>query len=164
MERSAVVLPVILFLIGGACTTKQATYSRVPDDVVTLLFQVTCTNGCSEEQRALWKAHLTLDTHDVNGDSAPELFVSIDHSDWCGAGGRCDDWIFQKGKDAYSLILNDKELRVEEGVTNGYLDLASVTSSGFCEGGGKRLYVTPYTFDGTRYVAKATTVDCVPAR
>ena len=161
-------VPVILFLIGGviiACTTRQSVHSQVPDEVVKLLFELTCTKGCSDEEVALWKTNLKSEMHDLNGDSVPEWFLYIDHSDWCGAGGRrCDYWVVQKGKDAYALILNSKELRVEEAVTNGYRDLTSVMPGGFdCDGDAQRVYITPYKFDGRRYVERPTLEDCVSA-
>ena len=146
-----------------ACKTRQSIHSQVPDEVVKLLFQDTCTNGCSDEQIAVWQANLKSEMHDLNGDSVPEWFLYIEHSDWCGAGRHCSYWVFEKGKDAYALILNGTELRVDEAVTNGYRDLMSETSSGVCDSGEQRTWVTPYKFDGRRYVELPTEEGCVSA-
>lgn len=167
MHRSRFLLvPAIIFLIDGvmiASPTRQSIRSQVPDELVKLLFQEICPSRCSDEDMALWMAHLKSKMHDLNGDAVPEWSLSIEHSDWCGVRSNCDYWIFQKRKNAYALILNGKELQVEKAVTNGYRDVASVQSSGFCSRDRQRVFVTRYKFDGTRYVEQPTTEDCVSA-
>lgn len=132
----------------------------MPDEVVDLLLKRLCKNGCSAEEVARWKANLKFETHDLNGDAVTELFVFIDHSDWCGAGSNCDYWVFQKEERGFKIILNDKELRVKEGVTNGYHDLSSETPMGFCGRNVQRLDVTPYKFDGVEYRAQPQITNC----
>ncbi|MBC7798959.1 MAG: hypothetical protein H7Z37_18975 [Pyrinomonadaceae bacterium] len=106
--------------------------------------------------------HLNLELHDLNGDGISEYFLYIQHSDWCGAGSNCTYWVYQKTAKGYVLLIEHSVLRVKETVTNGYRDLSSETPEGFCELYVQRVLATPYKFDGKKYVAEKTRVECHP--
>lgn len=152
-----------LFLLPGMSSTVsvgQNVASEIPDEIINSLFEDLCSKGCSHEEVTRWKNNLKLEKHDLNGDAIPELFLWIDHSDWCGAGANCDYWIFQKTGYSYTLLLNDKVLRMKDTVTNGYRDLASETPMGFCGRNIQRLSVTPYRYDGKKYKPQSHKTEC----
>ena len=157
------VLIATLFLVNEVTSTsspKQAAGAGLPAKITRLLFQQLCEGGCSDEEVARWKSNLKFETHDLNADGVPEFFVFIEHSDWCGAGANCDYWIFQKKGRGYVLLLNDKVLRVKDGVSHGSRDLASEIPMGFCDRNVQRLDVTPYRFDGAEYRAQTRKTEC----
>jgi hypothetical protein len=165
MKSSRLILTLALLIFCGmavASSSGQETSPEIPDEVLRLLFEDVCRKECSDEEVALWKSNLKYETHDLNGDASLEFFVFIDHSDWCGAGSNCSYWIFQKGERGYTLLLNDKVLRVKDRATNGYRDLASETPMGFCSRNLQRLYVTPYVYDGKEYRAQPHKMECRP--
>jgi hypothetical protein len=138
----------------------QQAGTDLPSVVVKQLFEDICNKGCSDDEVAQWKSNLKYELHDLNDDGVPELFIYIEHSDWCGAGHNCSYWVFQKKRGGYILLLNDKELRVLDTSTNGYRDLASETPVGFCGKNVQRLFVTPYKYDGKKYQARPDRMDC----
>lgn len=155
-----------LMLVIAMCLLCVMTYSlmansnELPEKIVKSLFDFTCSKDCTDDDIATWRGTLKFETHDLNGDNIPEFFVYIEHSDWCGAGGNCDYWVYQKNKDDYDLLLIDKVLRVKDTITNGYRDLSSVTPMGFCEQGVQRLSVTPYKYDGEKYQPQPSKSEC----
>lgn len=154
-------------LLAAGVTTQAAEAQAVqpggpPEAAVKSLFATVCDRGCSEEEVAGWRANLKSETHDLNGDGVVEVFLFIQHSDWCGAGANCDYWIFQKRGGGYALLLNDKNLRPGRNASHGYLDLTSEKPMGFCGKNVQRLSVTPYRFDGTRYAARRRRTECRP--
>ncbi len=154
---------ITLFLLSSlmlASPTRRLPHTMPPDEVIEMVFKDICQKGCSSEEVALWKSNLKYEKHDLNGDGVPELFLHIDHSDWCGAGGNCDYWIFHKTKSGYALLLNDKVLRVKGTATKGYRDLASETPMGLCGQNIARLSVTFYKYDGQQYRALPQQTEC----
>ena len=155
----------MLFLISVvalAYLTNQETPLKLPEEAVKLLFEDTCRKGCSDEELALWKSNLKYELHDLNTDGVPELFLYIEHSDWCGAGSNCSYWVYQKNDGAFSLLLKEKVLRVKEMATNGYKDLASQVPMGFCGINVQRADVSLYKYDGERYQFVSRKYECIP--
>lgn len=107
--------------------------------------------------------NLKRELHDLNNDGLPEYFLYIDHSDWCGAGGNCTYWVYRKADGTFDLILEDKVLKPQNSVTNGYRDLWSESPMGFCEPYVWRIFVTRYKFDGIKYQKQGDEYDCRPA-
>ena len=157
------VIIAILLLFCGVVTASRPNQGAgpvLPAEVIRLLVKGLCKNGCSNEEVTRWKRNIKFETHDLNADGAPEFFVYVEHSDWCGAGANCSYWVFQKRKRGYTLLLNDKVLRMRDGVSRGYRDLASETPMGFCDRNVQRLDVTPYRFDGAQYQAQPRKTEC----
>jgi len=150
----------LMSVVALASLTNQDGPVSLPDEAVKLLFEDTCQKGCSDEELALWKSNLKYKSHDLNSDGVSELFLYIDHSDWCGAGGNCSYWVFQKVGAGYKLLLEDKVLEVKDNATNGYRDLSSETPMGFCERNVSRIFATPYKHDGEKYQAHKMQVEC----
>lgn len=138
--------------------------SEIPDDLIQKLIADINANEnkfrLSKEDLEVLHNHLKSELHDLNDDKVSEIFLYIEHSDWCGAGGNCSYWVYQKTGAGYKLLLADKVLRVKDGVNNGYRDLASETPMGFCDKNIGRLNVTPYKYDGEKYAAQKSLVEC----
>jgi hypothetical protein len=154
----------LAFIIGVLTTlifsSKEESLFGIPKTLAQLFPRQLCAKGCTAEEVSLWTRNLKHELHDIDGDSVPEFFIKIDHSDWCGAGNNCDYWIYQKVGGKYKLILNDKVLRVRETDSNGYRDLASETPMGFCGERIQRLAVTLYKYDGEQYQAVSYEDEC----
>jgi hypothetical protein len=103
--------------------------------------------------------HLKHELHDLNNDGVDELFLYIEHSDWCGAGSNCSYWAYQKTNGSYKLLLEDKILRVRNTITNGYNDVSSESKMGSCQNG-FQYSVTPYVFDGLEYKRQKSQSEC----
>lgn len=138
--------------------------SEIPNDLVQkLIADINADEKkfrLSKEDLEVLHNHLKHELHDLNNDGVSEFFLHIDHSDWCGAGGNCSYWIYQRTKAGYELLLEDKVLRAKDSATNGYRDLASETPMGFCDKNIARLAVTPYKYDGEKYAAQKSVVEC----
>ena len=163
MKNRALIITVMLCLTSAVVQpslVQQDAPRKLPGEVIKLLFEDACKKGCSEEELALWKSKLKFESHDLNFDSVPELFLYIDHMDWCGAGSNCSYWVYQRSDAGYKLLVENKVLRVKDTDTNGYLDLASEIPMGFCDRNVQRLYVTPYKYDGEKYQAQKLRVEC----
>jgi hypothetical protein len=163
MKKSALILTVMLSsvsVLALASSTNQDPVLKLPDEAVKLLFEDTCRKGCSDEELALWKSNLKSELHDLNSDGVSELFLYIEHSDWCGAGANCSYWVYQKAEAGYKLLIKAKVLRVKDTVTNGYRDLSSETPMGFCDRNVQRLYVSTYKYNGRKYQAQKLQVEC----
>lgn len=106
--------------------------------------------------------NLKFELHDLNADGVAEFFLYIEHSHWCGAGANCSYWVYQKTKDGFKLLIEEKVLRVKDTKTNGYRDLSSETPMGFCERNVQRLVVTPYKYNGKQYKAQQSKSECQP--
>lgn len=144
---------------AGASAARQSDQGEAPAGVVAELFKGLCKPGCTGGESARWRENLRHESHDLNGDGVPELFLRIDHPDWCGAGGNCDYWVFRKSGHGYRLLLNDKVLAVRDTSANGNRDLASEVPMGACAGG-RSLRVTLYRHDGKKYRPHATESEC----
>jgi hypothetical protein len=59
--------------------------------------------------------------------------------------------VYRKKDETFELMLEDKVLKPQKTVTNGYLDLSSETPMGYCKPKGWLLSVTRYKFDGKKY-------------
>ena len=116
----------------------------------------------SEADLKVLHKNLKFELHDLNGDGVSEIFLYIDHSDWCGAGSNCSFWVYQKTKNGYNLLAEDKVLRVKETMTNGYRNLSSETPMGFCERNVQRVSATPYRYNGKEYEAQESKYECQP--
>jgi len=116
----------------------------------------------SEADLKILHKNLKFELHDLDADGVSEFFLYIEHSDWCGAGSNCSFWVYQKTKEGYDLLAEDKVFRVKEIMTNGYRDLSSETPMGFCEKNVQRVSVTPYKYDGKQYQAQSSKTECQP--
>ena len=91
--------------------------------------------------------NLKYKLYDLNGDEAPEFFLYIDHSDWCGAGGsNCSYWVYQKTRSGYTLLIEGTKLKPAHSFTKGYKDLI-----GEQKGGWGDYLITTYKFNGKKY-------------
>ena len=151
------------FLFSAA---SQNPSSEIPKDLVQQLVKDINTNEnnfrLSDDDLKILHEHLKYELHDLNGDSIPEFFLYIEHSDWCGAGSNCSYWVYQKKGGGYKLLLEEKVLRVKDTVTKGYKDLASQVPMGFCGVNVQRADVSLYKFDGERYQFASRKDECIP--
>lgn len=138
--------------------------SEIPDDLIQKLIADINANEnkfrLSKEDLEVLNNHLRYEFHDLNNDGVSEVFLYIEHSGWCGAGGNCSYWAYQKTKAGYKLLLEDKVLRVKDSVSNGFRDLSSETPAGLCGKNIARLDVTPYRYDGEKYQAQKSLDEC----
>ena len=150
-------------LLAAAQTNSK---NKLSKNLVRQLITDINNNGnnfqLSDEDLKVLHKNLKFELHDLNADGIAEFFLYIEHSDWCGAGANCSYWVYQKTKEGYNLLVEDKVLRVKETVTNSYRDLSSETPIGFCERNVQRLDVTPYKYDGKQYKAQQSKSECHP--
>jgi hypothetical protein len=144
---------------------RSKTY-KIPKGLVRQLIKDINTNEnnfrLTREDVKILNERLKCQFHDLNGDSRPEFFLYIEHSDWCGAGANCSYWVYQKVAGGYKLLLEEKVLRVKETVTNGYRDLESQQPIGFCNVNVQRANVSLYKFDGRKYQFIYRKDECIP--
>ncbi len=169
MKRMVFIVGIIALFLRGAdmfpVAGKAMTY-KLPKALVRQLIKDINTNEndfrLSKADLKVLSDHLRYELHDLNGDSRPEVFLYIEHSDWCGAGGNCSYWIYQSVAGGYKLLLEEKVLRVKETVTNGYKDLESHVPVGFCGVNVQKADVSLYRFDGRRYQFISRRDECLP--
>jgi hypothetical protein len=139
---------------------------KIPKGLVQQLIKDINTNEnnfrLTKEDIKVLNERLKCKFHDLNGDSRPEFFLYIEHSDWCGAGYNCSYWVYQRVPGGYKLLLEEKVLKVKNTVTNGYRDLESQQPMGFCDVNVKRADVSLYQFDGRRYQFISRKDECIP--
>jgi hypothetical protein len=167
MIRIILRLVIVVTLLSGAVfmsSAQQISASKFPGDLIQQLIVDIDNNKygfrVSSAELDVLVNNLEIEKHDLNGDGVTEFFLHINHTDWCGAGGNCSYWVYQRTGTGYKLLLEDKEIWVKDTRTNGYRDLASETPMGFCKRNVQRLYVTPYKYDGVVYKAQRLEVDC----
>ena len=148
-----------------AISSNQENSSKIPSDLIQQLITDINTNEnnfhLSKKELEVLNNHLQYELHDLNNDGVLEFFLYIEHSDWCGAGGNCSYWVYQKTTAGYKLLLEDKLLTVKDNVTNGYRDLSSKTPMGFCDKNVGRFSVTQYKYDGKEYQPQTTLLECI---
>jgi len=166
MSSRKYILAFIACLLCGATSfvvAQRRSEAELPKNLVQQLIVDLSDNKnnfrLSDEDLEVLHKNLKFELHDLNADGVSEFFLYIDHSDWCGAGSNCSYWAYQKTKDGYNLLVEDKVLRVEENLTNGYRDLSSESKMGSCNNG-FQFYITPYKFDGEQYQAGNSKYDC----
>ncbi len=144
----------------------KTTASKIPKNLVRQLIEDINHNKNNVRLSAgdlqVLHRNLKYELHDLNADRVPEFFLYIDHSDWCGAGGNCSYWVYRKTNHRYKLLLEDKVLRVRNRATNGYKDLESEVSVGFCAVNVQRANVSLYKYDGKRYQFASSKYQCIP--
>ena len=91
MLRKAHFLIVVLvsFSLLGAVSSSFARPSRIPNQVIDAVLKDACSSGCSEQEIAEYRRTMKSELHDLNADGIFELFIYIDHGDFCGAGFNC---------------------------------------------------------------------------
>jgi hypothetical protein len=117
-----------------------------------------CSSGCTAEQTISYRRNMKFELHDLNGDRVPELFVYIQHSDWCGASFNCDYWVFYRKHNVYHLIAAGYPvLQVANTVTKGFRDLESRGHLGSCTlpngDAGWQTYLHVLRYNGAQYNA-----------
>jgi hypothetical protein len=167
MNSRKYIIAFVLCLVCSAgllVVAQRSPKTKLPKDLVQKLITDINNNKnnfrLSETDIELLNKNLKYEMHDLNKDGISEIFLFIDHSDWCGAGSNCSYWVYQKTEGGYNLLIEDKVLRVKAMLTNGYRDLSSETPMGFCERNVQRVSVTPYKFDGERYQAQRDKTEC----
>ncbi|MEW6125661.1 MAG: hypothetical protein AB1757_01245 [Acidobacteriota bacterium] len=153
---------VYLILISGLTMSSDElhafakTPSRLPSALVDQLIHDIHSNDkgfrLSKHDIEVIYKNLKFKLRDINGDGVLEFFLWIDHPDWCGAGGNCDYWIYQKQSNKYVLLLNDKQLNAKRTRSHGYCDLISETPMGVLGQNQYRFYTTLYKWDGKKYL------------
>lgn len=138
------------------------TKNVLPTALTNAFWKDVCSNSCSPEELSRWKANFKFEKHDLNKDGTFEYFLYIEHLDWCGLGSNCSYWVFQKKKNEYVLLLNDKNLRVRKTVSNSFYDLVSETPMGFCGRNVQRYSRTYYKFNGREYKESDSKYECQP--
>lgn len=145
---------------------SKNTTDKIPLKLVRQLIKDINTNEnkfrLTREDLKVLNEHLKYELHDLNGDSRPEFFLYIRHSDWCGAGSNCSYWVYQRVAGGYKLLLDDKVLRVKDTITNGYKDLESQSPMGLCDVNVQRTNVALYKFDGRQYQFISHKEECIP--
>ncbi len=162
----------IIAIVILACDTLHAVArpSRLPSQVVRLVWTEVCSVPCTDEEIALWRNELKYELHDLNGDGRAEFFVYITHRDWCGSGFNCTFWVFQQipSTNSYRLLASHPVLRILKTKTNGYSDLESHGRMGACvlPNGelGREIYVTVFKYNGKEYDATVLGEQCRPWR
>lgn len=167
MNRPKFILAFVVCLLCSAVlfvAAQRNSKSEIPKVLVQQLIADINDNKnnfrLSDANLEVLHKNLKYELHDLNADGVSEIFLYIEHSDWCGAGSNCSFWMYQRTKDGYNLLVEDKVLRLKDTITNGYRDLSSETPMGFCGRNIARLYVTPYKYDGKKYKAQKDEVEC----
>ena len=105
MLRTAKLMVMVLVSVSPfGVLSSFAKSSRVPNQVIRTVLKDACSSGCSEEQIAEYRRSIKTELHDLNADNAFELFVYIEHRDFCGIGFNCSFWIFQRRRNGYQLL------------------------------------------------------------
>ena len=136
---------------------------KIPQRLVERLYKdiQSDTFHLSDEDKQIITKHLRIRFKDINGDSVPEVILTVNHQDWCGAGGNCNTWIYQETEGDYKLILEDSNLKVTDTFTNGYRDIVSKVPDGFCSKNEWRFDATTYKYDGKAYEFHSRECICV---
>jgi hypothetical protein len=155
MKHIKIIGIIVALLCNAFLVEVQSANSKIPEELIQQLIKDINTNKTgfrlSSEDLAILRRNLKYELHDLNRDLRAEFFLYIDHSDWCGAGGNCSYWVYQKTSNGYKLLLADKVLKVMDTVTNGYRDLESQSSVGFCDVNVQRVWTTFYKYNGNSY-------------
>jgi hypothetical protein len=143
----------LVVVVDASLTAKPR---RLPNQIITSVMNDLCSSGCSAEQRAAYRHNIRFELHDMNGDGIPEVFVYVDHSDWCGNHFNCDYSIFQRNRDGYRLIASGyPALRMTKPMTHGYRNLESRHDIGICifpNGSlGRDVFINLLRYNGTEY-------------
>jgi hypothetical protein len=169
MKRIKLVSVILATLLCDAFVPAAASGNASPGVPAELVWQLIKDINANERKFRLTKkdlkvlrARLRYELHDLNADSRPEVFLYIDHSDWCGAGGNCDYWVYRKAARGYQLLLEEKVLRVKGTYTNGYKDLESHVRIGFCAENVQRTSISLYKYDGEQYQFVSRKDECIP--
>lgn len=144
------ILPVIICCNMGFSQNIK----KVPVGLLKIFQQEVCAKGCSETQFSNWKRDLNYRLKDLNKDGKPEYFLTIEHPDWCGAGGNCDTWIYRKIGNTYKLIFANKNPHITTKKINNFSVIESRVPMGFCEKNVQRFFVTKYIFRSDKYLAQ----------
>jgi hypothetical protein len=168
MKHMTLIVGIIISSTFLFPTASQNVTSQIPEQLVQQLIKDINTNKnnfhLSDGDLTVLRKNLRYELHDLNRDSKPEFFLYIDHSDWCGAGGNCSYWIYQKEDGGYKLLLEDKELRVMRSLTKGYRDLVSRVPMGFCAVNVQRVWTSFYKYNGKSYQLSMCGDGCIPIK
>jgi hypothetical protein len=162
--KSISVLTILLcFGVAGSLSTGYAQNSEIPPDVVQTLFDDIQTDNCrlSEEDKKIIKKNLHWRLQDINRDKTAEIFLSVNHHDWCGAGGNCMVWVYQKTRTGYKLLLEDNSLVATNVFTKGFRDLQGRVSAGLCSLEENRFATLTYKYDGKEYQSHSGQTLCI---
>ena len=150
-----ILIALICFLCGIVCPKHScyAQHSAIPETLIQKLYADIQDENfrLSDADKEIIKNHLKCKLKDINTDSLLEIFLFVNHSDWCGAGSSCDYWVYQETDHGYKLLLNEKNLRAMKSFTNGYRDIVSEVPMGFCSKEEQRFATDTYKYDGQRY-------------
>jgi hypothetical protein len=156
----------LLYSMSLLVVAQRNSESRLPKHLVGQLIAYINNNKnnfrLSDADLKVLQKNLKFELHDLNSDGVSEIFLFIDHSDWCGAGANCSYWVYQKTTNGFRLLVEDKVLRLKETVTNGYRDLSSDTLMVFRERNVQRVSATPYNYTGEKYQAQESKYECQP--
>ncbi|HEX8846196.1 MAG TPA: hypothetical protein VF791_16225 [Pyrinomonadaceae bacterium] len=168
MKQSIIILAIVASLFRGISSFPAENHSiafEIPRELVEQLIKDINANRnnfrLSEKDLEILHKNLKYELRDLNGDSTQEFLLHIDHSDWCGAGGNCSYWVYQKLGGGYKLLLEDKGLNVRHKFTNGYRDIESRVPMGFCAINVQRFWVTLYKYYGGRYQSVSYADRCI---
>ena len=169
MVRKAYFLFVALAAVSllGSDPASVASPSRIPNQVIDSVLKDACSLGCSDNQIAEYRRRIKSEWHDLNADRIFELFIYIEHGDFCGAGFNCSFWIFQRQRSGYRLLLKDYPVvRVGTQTTKGFKDLESQGRMGRCflpDGrSGHEIYLTVFKWSGKEYKPLVVGEQCRP--
>jgi hypothetical protein len=153
--RSTILAFALIFLTGSFCP-HSAKSRGLPRQLIAWVLKDACSGGCSQDQLADYRHHIKFELHDLNVDHIPELFVYIDHPDWCGNHFNCTYFVFQHAPNGYRLLASGySALHVTNTLTNGYLNLESRHDTGVCplsDGTwGRDIYLSVLHYGGKEY-------------
>jgi hypothetical protein len=158
-----IVLPGCLYSAVRSPSLCHAQRSKIPPDLVQKLFDDIQTDKfrLSEEDKKIIKENLHWRLQDINRDTIPEIFLFVNHMDWCGAGSNCNVWVYQKTKSGYKLLLEDNSLIATNVFTKGFRDIQSRVPIGFCSKEEYRFGVVTYKYDGKEYQSHSGETHCM---
>ncbi len=103
MNRSKLILAIVAGPLCGTALFSSVLQNPIPDISTDLVRQLIADINTNENNFRLSEADLEIlsknlkyELHDLNDDGVQEFFLYIDHTDWCGAGGNCSYWVYQK--------------------------------------------------------------------
>jgi hypothetical protein len=151
----------------GGVLPSLAKPTRLPDQVIQTVLKDACSSGCSEKQIAEYRRSIKTELRDLNADNVFELFIYIEHGDFCGIGFNCSFWIFQRQRSSYRLLLKDYPVvRIGTHVTRGFKDLESQGRMGSCllsDGRtGREIYLIVFKWNGNEYKPQVVGEQCRP--
>lgn len=104
-----------------------------------------------KEMTARAMSGISVRKHDLNGDGAQDIIVTIEGVGFCGASGNCTSWIYVKSENSFRYLgdIFGLDIVVNKNKTNGYSDIATKS-----HGSATLVGFDVYKYDGGKYKKK----------